>query len=286
MPTAITSSRARTAHVCGVGAITHPHAHPHPPIHLPTMVAGYIIDYANSVRRRRAGPDASGKDPNHEIEHNFVLCHTLHPLTKLLFWVTNVPYWGLCYVIVERSLGNRLGESLVLECLKPLCANSHVHGVCVFVIAVASTSFHGFQLELDKQLSNQCGCLIGFTGFKMHKRKEDDAPDGMSLSTRSSSSSGRTYYPKPTPSRKRLIKKLLLCDVLCANVYVAFLMTCASLVQVLKVSVLPIACMFIAAQAKRKQAYTTYVLFHSLWHLGSAWAIYKAFGDERNEKVL
>jgi hypothetical protein len=35
--------------------------------------------------------------------------------------------------------------------------------------------------------------------------------------------------------------------------------------------------MFVAAQAKRRRKYNTYVVFHGLWHLGSAWAMYEAF---------
>lgn len=34
---------------------------------------------------------------------------------------------------------------------------------------------------------------------------------------------------------------------------------------------------FVAAQAKRMGQYLTYVVFHSLWHLGSALAIYLYF---------
>ena len=81
----------------------------------------------------------------------------------------------------------------------------------------------------------------------------------------------------PTRGRKKLVERLLLCDVVCANAYVAFLMTCASALQVVRVSIVPVGCMFVAAQAKRRRKYNTYVVFHGLWHLGSAWAMYEAF---------
>jgi hypothetical protein len=83
--------------------------------------------------------------------------------------------------------------------------------------------------------------------------------------------------PTPTRARKKLVERLLLCDVVCANAYVAFLMTCASAREVVRVSVVPVGCMFVAAQAKRRGKYNTYAVFHGLWHLGSAWAIYDAF---------
>jgi len=255
------------------------------------MVAGYIIDYVNRRRMRKQSggtSNSSSSDQNPEVEHNFVLCKTLHPLTKLAFWATNTPYWYLTYTVLNQSIASRLGDDTLLSCLKPLCANSHVHGFCVFVIALASTAFHGAQLELDKDLT-KCACVFrGFAGFVI-KRKSDNAPDGR-VRTRNVTTQSQGAYPPPSistttthttnPARKRLVKKLLLCDVLCANVYVVFLATCASLLDVVKVSLIPVGCMFVAAQAKRQQQYNKYVLFHSLWHLGSAWAIYKAFGEE------
>ena len=104
------------------------------------------------------------------------------------------------------------------------------------------------------------------------EKKSDDAP--------ASARTGKTsalVLPTPTRARKKLVERLLLCDVVCANAYVAFLMTCASALEVVRVSVVPVGCMFVAAQAKRRGKYNTYAVFHGLWHLGSAWAIYDAF---------
>ena len=249
------------------------------------MVAGYIIDYVTSLRRRGAG--VPPQDPNKEMPHNFVLCHVLPPLTKWAFWLTNVPYWYLCWVVVSAELASHFGEGssppLWLECLRPLCASSAVHGSCVFVIAAASTAFHGFQLELDKSVketSMRCGCLVGcamgFKGFTMG--------DAVRKGSKTKSLSPDTVMiPKPSHSRIAFINRLLLCDVLCANAYVFFLVTCASVVDVARASVVPVGCMFIAAQAKRKKWYNAYVLFHGLWHLGSARAIYVALAGLGSE---
>lgn len=258
------------------------------------MVAGYIIDYVATARRRRAGHPPV--DRNKEMPHNFVLCHLLSRRVKWAFWLTNAPYWYLCWAVVRHQLARSLGAAeggvpVWLECLRPVCGSSEVHGLCVFVIAAASTAFHGFQLEIDKSVAETCGrCAAGVCGlcsfvpglkatakttssrFGRERKKSDDAP--------ASARTGKTsalVLPTPTRARKKLVERLLLCDVVCANAYVAFLMTCASALEVVRVSVVPVGCMFVAAQAKRRGKYNTYAVFHGLWHLGSAWAIYDAF---------
>lgn len=75
----------------------------------------------------------------------------------------------------------------------------------------------------------------------------------------------------------RLVDRLLMCDVLCANAYVAFLVICSSVWQITSLAFLPLVFMFVAAQCKRMGWYHVYVVFHSVWHLGSALAIYRAF---------
>ena len=256
------------------------------------MVAGYIIDYVTNARRRRAG-----RPPNKEMPHNFVLCHVLSPRVKWAFWLTNLPYWYLCRAVVRHQLARRLGASsgpapLWLECLRPVCGSSEVHGACVFVIAAASTAFHGFQLQLDAHVAETCGrccaelCgLCGLEGWKAtanvaragRERKRSRNAPASALTEKGSPGGQPEDVPTPTRGRKKLVERLLLCDVLCANAYVAFLMTCASAMEVVRVSIVPVGCMFVAAQAKRRRKYNTYVVFHGLWHLGSAWAIYNAF---------
>jgi hypothetical protein len=255
------------------------------------MVAGYIIDYVATARRRRAGHPPV--DRNKEMPHNFVLCHLLSRRVKWAFWLTNAPYWYLCWAVVRHQLARSLGAAeggvpVWLECLRPVCGSSEVHGLCVFVIAAASTAFHGFQLEIDKNVAETCCAgvcgLCSFvpglkatakttsSRFGRERKKSDDAP--------ASARTGKTsapVLPTPTRARKKLVERLLLCDVVCANAYVAFLMTCASALEVVRVSVVPVGCMFVAAQAKRRGKYNTYAVFHGLWHLGSAWAIYDAF---------
>ena len=77
------------------------------------------------------------------------------------------------------------------------------------------------------------------------------------------------------------MSKLLMCDVLCANTYVLFLMTCVSFAHVVRVSVAPVLCMFVAAQSKRRGRYRTYVVFHSgSGTSGRAWAIYQSFAND------
>ena len=56
---------------------------------------------------------------------------------------------------------------------------------------------------------------------------------------------------------RRLVSNLLLCDVLCANVYVMFLLSCIGakrghLMEVVEASAPPVVCMFIAAACKRR----------------------------------
>lgn len=133
------------------------------------MVAGYIIDYVTTARRRRAGQPPV--DPNKEMPHNFVLCRLLSPRVKLLFWLTNAPYWYLCRAVVRHQLARSLGAAsgpapLWLECLRPVCGSSEVHGACVFVIAAASTAFHGAQLEIDARVAETCErCCAGLCGL-------------------------------------------------------------------------------------------------------------------------
>ena len=73
------------------------------------MVAGYIIDYVTTARRRRAGQ--LPVDPNKEMPHNFMLCRLLSPRVKLLFWLTNAPYWYLCRAVVRHQLARSLGAA-------------------------------------------------------------------------------------------------------------------------------------------------------------------------------
>ena len=263
------------------------------------MVAGYIIDYVTTARRRRAGHPPV--DPNKEMPHNFVLCRLLSPRVKLLFWLTNAPYWYLCRAVVRHQLARSLAAAsgpapLWLECLRPVCGSSEVHGACVFVIAAASTAFHGAQLEIDARVAETCErCCAGLCGLcglegwratanapraDRERKKNGNAP--ASARTGKGAPGGLPEdapmpMVPPTRGRKKLVERLLLCDVVCANAYVAFLMTCASALQVIRVSIVPVGCMFVAAQAKRRRKYNTYVVFHGLWHLGSAWAMYEAF---------
>jgi hypothetical protein len=128
------------------------------------MVAGYIIDYVATARRRRAGHPPV--DRNKEMPHNFVLCHLLSRRVKWAFWLTNAPYWYLCWAVVRHQLARSLGAAeggvpVWLECLRPVCGSSEVHGLCVFVIAAASTAFHGFQLEIDKNVAETCSRCCG-----------------------------------------------------------------------------------------------------------------------------
>ena len=249
------------------------------------MVAGYIIDYVTNARRRRAGHPPV--DPNKEMPHNFVLCHLLSRRVKWAFWLTNLPYWYLCCAVVRHQLAQRLGAAsgpvpLWLECLRPVCGSSEVHGACVFVVAAASTAFHGFQLRIDEEVAETCGrcCaeLCGLCGLEGWRPKVTRTTGRERKKSRNAPASARTGdVPTPTRGRKKLVERLLLCDVVCANAYVAFLMTCASALEVFRVSIVPLGCMFVAAQAKRRRKYNTYVVFHGLWHLGSAWAIYDAF---------
>ena len=121
------------------------------------MVAGYIIDGIAELRRRRSGAPA----PKREMPHNFVLCRELSPRVKWAFWLSNAPYWALCHFVAKRALP----DAAVVpwhECLRPLCASTALHCACVVVIAVASSAFHGVQLELDKS----CACALGFRGFR------------------------------------------------------------------------------------------------------------------------
>ena len=121
------------------------------------MVAGYIIDGIAELRRRRSGAPA----PKREMPHNFVLCRELSPRVKWAFWLSNAPYWALCHFVAKRALP----DAAVVpwhECLRPLCSSTALHCLCVVVIAVASSAFHGVQLELDKS----CACALGFRGFE------------------------------------------------------------------------------------------------------------------------
>ena len=146
---------------------------------------------------------------------------------------------------------------------------------------VASSAFHGVQLELDKS----CACALGFRGFQGFQLP-DRAPTRASRNAPArredpgSKPARGGERATPTRGRRRLVSKLLMCDVLCANTYVLFLMTCVSFAHVVRVSVAPVLCMFVAAQSKRRGWYRTYVVFHSLWHIGSAWAIYQSFAND------
>ena len=202
------------------------------------------------------------------MPHNFVLCRELSPRAKWAFWLSNAPYWALCHFVAKRALP----DAAVVpwhECLRPLCSSTALHCLCVVVIAVASSAFHGVQLELDKS----CACALGFRGFEAsnspiarQRARVRTLPRGEDPS----SNPARGGAATPTRGRRRLVSKLLMCDVLCANTYVLFLMTCVSFAHVVRVSVAPVLCMFVAAQSKRRGRYRTYVAFHSLWHIGSA----------------
>ena len=91
-----------------------------------------------------------------------------------------------------------------------------------------------------------------------------------------------------SPERRRLVSSLLFCDVLCANVYVMFLLSCIGakrghLYEVVEASAAPVVSMFVAAACKRRGMYHGYVFFHSIWHFTSALLmyemLYERFGD-------
>ena len=166
----------------------------------------------------------------------------------------------------------------------------------MFVIAAASTAFHGAQLEIDARVAETCErCCAGLCGLcglegwrvtanapRADRERKKNGNTPASARTGKGAPGGLPEdapmpMTPPTRGRKKLVERLLLCDVVCANAYVAFLMTCASATQVVRVSIVPVGCMFVAAQAKRRRKYNTYVVFHGLWHLGSAWAMYEAF---------
>ena len=284
------------------------------------MVAGYIIDGLTALHRRRTGALPARR----EMPHNFVLCRVLSPRVKWAFWLSNAPYWYLCHDVARRALAADAAAPW-LECLRPLCASSLLHAACVGVIALASTAFHGAQLELDVA----CACACGFRNFKGFElattsangrnrtgggavarapaAAEGDRPKrrGRSAAAAAAADGGERSeaggaattrletFPSPslaneasreptTPTasrgRRALVSRLLLCDVLCANVYVLFLASCLTLGRVARTSLWPVACMFVAAQAKRRGRYGVYVFFHSAWHVGSAWAIHRSIG--------
>ena len=82
------------------------------------------------------------------MPHNFVLRRLLSPRVKLLFWLTNAPYWYLCRAVVRHQLARPRSTAsgpapLWLECLRPVCGSSEGTARAKFVIAAASTAFHG-----------------------------------------------------------------------------------------------------------------------------------------------
>ena len=129
---------------------------------------------------------------------------------------------------------------------------------------------------LDSRLDKECACALGFKGFKLPANASKSGGGGNGGGSGPSSSSSSP--PRVSKARKRLVNQLLLCDVLCANVYVLFMIACISSFQlVVRYAAVPLVFMFTAAQTKRMGKYHTYVVFHSLWHLGSAMAIYAVF---------
>jgi hypothetical protein len=61
-------------------------------------------------------------------------------------WWTNAPYFVLAVCVISRALPVGLVAAPWAECLRPFCSSDAIHAVCVLLIAVASSAFHGVQL--------------------------------------------------------------------------------------------------------------------------------------------
>ena len=204
-----------------------------PPPTRRAMVAGYIIDYVTTARRRRAGQPPV--DPNKEMLHNFVLCRLLSPRVKLLFWLTNAPYWYLCRAVVRHQLARSLGAAsgpapLWLECLRPVCGSSEVHGACVFVIAAASPRFTGRSSRLTRGSRRRasgaapgCAGCAGSRGGGRRRRTRRARIEREKTETPPRRLEPGRVRPEdcqvmrrrscaPTRGRKKLVERLLLCE--------------------------------------------------------------------------
>ena len=306
------------------------------------MVAGHILDAVDVLHSRVRGKKRSG---NREMSHNFVMHDKLKPWVKWAFWFTNVPYWIICGLALYQSLPAKALQHPVAECLRPYCGSNLFHSLCVGLVALASSAFHGAQLNLDRA----CACalhdwnilvgraeqLTGVTLTPLHEvgsmtvatprglrrrsgRLNDKRMSGSPRAFDDGVPNGLNDHPSDdeeelcqfvgedapiweapmagaiagvtgaSPERRRLVSNLLFCDVLCANVYVMFLLSCIGakrghLTEVVEASALPVVCMFIAAACKRRGMYHGYVFFHSIWHFTSALLmyemLYERFGD-------
>lgn len=308
----------------------------------PTMVAGHILDAVDVLHSKVRGKARSG---NREMPHNFVMCDKLRPWVKWAFWLTNVPYIYICGLALVESLPAKAMQHPVMECLRPYCTSNLFHALCVGSVALASSAFHGAQLNLDRS----CACalrdwyqaigraekLTGVTLSPLHEvgsmrvatprgmrrrsgRLNDKRMSGSPRAFHDGVPNGLNDHPSDdeeelcqfvgedapiweapmagaiagvtgaSPERRRLVSSLLFCDVLCANVYVMFLLSCIGakrghLYEVVEASAAPVVSMFVAAACKRRGMYHGYVFFHSIWHFTSALLmyemLYERFGD-------
>ena len=311
------------------------------------MVAGHILEAVDVLHHKLL----RGRDPRHRrrpaVPPSAVMCHQLPPWVKWAFWWTNAPYWVIAWTLMWRSLPPHALQHPVHECLRSTCGSGVFHALCVGLVALASSAFHGAQLNLDRSV---CACQImhdtvreveRFTGLPLTSFEREApvevgsvmTPTRLGVRRRSGRLNAKRLNGSPrahaggapnglndrlmsngdeednedealcqyvdeappgggaiagvtgaSPARRSLVAQLMLCDVLCANVYVVFLLSCIGakaghLYEIAEAGAVPVGCLFIAAASKRKGWYHGYVVFHSAWHLLSALLMYEMLYD-------
>ena len=103
---------------------------------------------------------------------------------------------------------------------------------------------------LRSRLDKECACALGFKGFKMPASSSTKSGGGGGGGGGGVGKSGgggvggSSSPPRVSKERRRFVDRLLLCDVVCANIYVFIMIACSSdLWAVFKIASVPLVFM-------------------------------------------
>jgi len=173
------------------------------------------------------------------------LANSLGQFHKILFLLTNLPYWLCFYDLLW--LDDLFEEATLTEHslhIYHMCGTTGAYAVSIFAVALASTVMHSAQLRIF----SCCSC------------------------------SHRHLHRRTTQS---LLKKL---DVGCALWMILFFSLCQGFMNVFPVAVFTLPWFIAGAILKRTGDFHTYTIVHGIWHVSSALGGWYLLDSERKFK--
>lgn len=189
--------------------------------------------------------DRITSQPGRAIEADKRMVARLDLTSRILFLLTNLPYWvvfiaAVVNAVKVQSSSPNVGRGIV----ESLCDMPALHVVGLFCVATASTVMHTSQMRLGGFI---CGCACNAR----------------------SKSLKRFHSPN-------LLKKLKALDSSCALTAVLTLGTCHGWLQVFEFFAFAFPVFMLGLFSKRFNYHYTYITLHGLWHFLTAFLAWKA----------